>query len=211
MATVTDAGGTAKLRRLMGLIRSRAPEALAKTAQAMAINAAARAPSPDEEYMTLLWGDGNPYGFTGTPSPTLRSDGDGRIRLFKTDEEYLANFIPTDFSVNGLTAEVGHAGALDAISQYMWMNIDKSTYLQTKFPLWQAWENGGSFHIEALGIGKHGERYPLAPSLNEAENRGLFAMDKAIPRKAMYSGIPIAEVVDQELLPALKDIVRQAV
>lgn len=211
MATLKDVGGGARLRRLMQTIRAEAPKALEKAAATMALNAAARAPSVQEEYDTLMWGDGNPQGFTGSTDPTSHSDGDGRIRLFKTDEEYLANFIPLDFSVNGLMAEVGHVGALNTVSQYMWVNIDQQSHIESKYPLWQAWEFGGQFHIEALGTRANSERYPLAPSLNEEENRGLFAMDKSIPRKAMYGGIPIAEVVDEVLLPAIKQIVREAV
>lgn len=210
MASVRDTGGRAKLQRLLDTIREKAPTALTKTGEALALQAAARAPSVDEEYMTLMWGDGNPQGLTGTPGGSSNSDGDGRIRLAKDPEEYLINHIPTDYQVTGLYVGVGNVQNLALISRYSWRNIDQTIHIQSKFPLWQAWEYGGSFHIEALSTKADGNRYPLAPSTIPEENRDLFEMDKSIPRKAMYTGLDIAEVVDQVLLPAIDKIVSEA-
>lgn len=180
----------------------------------MALDAATRAPTVDEEYETLMWGDGNPQGFSAlAPMPTSPgdSDGDHRLRLYKAPEEYLARWIPIDFHVDGLFVGVGDIQSLNRISRYQWRNIDEQTHVQANFPFWQAWEIGGEFGIKALGVKNNtGSPYPLQPSLNPDENRDVMSMTKEIPRKQMFGGIGIESIVDKILIPAIDKIVREA-
>jgi hypothetical protein len=214
MASVRDTGAIAKLRRVLEAVHDAAPEMLRDTGNAIAREASLRAPSPEEEYETMMYGAGNPYDISvvGSADSDL-SQGDGRNRFIKEPEDYLQPFIAKNVEVDGLYVGVGDKEMLEVISHYRWRNLGGEYESNEGF--WREWEFGtaGTFTIRPRFIGSlrgtSNRRYPLRPSL-EVEKPPLFEMTKTIPRKRMYGGVDLDTQVEKVLIPAIKKAAQKA-
>ena len=65
----------------------------------------------------------------------------------------------------------------------------------------------GTFEIYPKNVGKS-KRPTLKPGLGK-ENERTF-MTKTIPRLMMYGGLDVASVIDDDLIPAIRNIVGEA-
>lgn len=215
MGSVRDTGASEKLKNLFERIREDAPELLRQVGQEVADTVAQRAPSPQEETETIMYGEGNPYGIQNDATPTARSDGDGRIRFMP--KGFLQEFIPYSHGpVNELYYGIGQKSELEELTRYEYQNQGRSateatdpeveTTYGTEEGFIFAWEYGGVFTIVPRAEGKNGLPYPLRPSLSDR----LFEMTKRIPRKQMYGGVNLQEHVEQTLEPAIKKLARSA-
>lgn len=217
MATLVDTGARAKLNRLFSTLQKRLPEeAIRPTVEAMAIDASKRAPTPDQEFQTMIYGGWSSGGFQVTSSDlgihrraarhAAITDTDGRVRFFKPAEMYLKNFIPTSFGVIGLRGWVGSVSGLDSASQYTYVNYrsrgGETFPHEVSRPFWRAWEIGGQFTISPRNFGGS-KRYPLQP----APGVKTFQMTKTIPARYMYSSIDPAYWSEKVLKPRIKRVV----
>lgn len=221
MGTLVDAGAREKLLSLFRTLEERLPEeALRPTAEAMAKDAASRAPSPSQEFKTMMYGGytATDFGVKSTSKYYGLDDGifdaDGRIRFYKPDSLYLKNYIPQSFGVSGLTAWIGFIPGLELASGYSYVNVhDRSGYRpgsgqtyehHTTFPFWEAWENGGIFTIQPRDYGNAFPHF-LKPTIGVGP---ILQMTKVIPAKQMYGTVDPEVFVDTTLIPKIRKIVR---
>lgn len=212
MARVVNTGGDERLRRMFANIRAKLPETLQSVGAVIAAEASARAPSPQEEYETMMVGSGNPEGITGVaPMPLSLSDSDPdskRLRFYKPEAMYLQNAIIDNYAIDGLVVGVGNVAMLDAASHYEWRNVTGDIY-ECSFPFWRAWEGGidGSFFISP----KHftGKHTPTLKPGSGPDNQRYF-MYKSIDAHHMYGGINIDRYIERILIPAVREIARSS-
>ena len=206
MATLVDTGARQKLQSLFAKLEERIPEeALRPAAMAAAKDVAKRAPTPDQEFQTMMYGGFNMSG--AVKSTRGETDADGRLRFEKPRENYLKNYLPASFGVMGLRAGIGNIEELNEISAYMYVNANKQgTYEHfVTAPFWWAWEVGGVFTVRPVDYGnKRGRGHPLRPS----SNTFTWEMTKSIPARYMFTGTDISAIVDTTLIPNVKKIVR---
>jgi hypothetical protein len=208
MSTLVDTGGRARLEALFSKLAERIPEeALRPAAMVLAAEIAARAPSPEQEFDTMMYGGFNLSGAsTESKLPGAATGEDNRVRFIKPPENYLRNYLPTSFGVNGLYAGIGNLAMLDVISSYTYVNTSKGqTYEHVVTePFWWAWEVGGIFTIRPHPYGNpRGRGYPLRPTADSF----TWEMQKSIPAMGMFTGVDIAAVVDSTLIPSIKKII----
>jgi len=207
---ILDTGGTRRLQAIFERIRTELPATMQTVAAVMAAEASARAPSPQQEYDTLMTGEGNPEGITSIPPMPLSigdDDGDHRLRFYKPEQLYLQNVIVNSYKCDGLMIGVGSIAELDASSVYEWRNVTGDIY-STHFPAWEMWEGGidGSFYVSPTHF--TGRHIPtLKPGIGK-ENQRYF-MYKSIPAVRMYSGINITKYIEQIIIPAVRAIAQQ--
>lgn len=206
MATLVDVGGGQKLRSLFAKLEERIPEeALRPTAMKIAQDVAKRAPTPDQEFVTMMYGGFNMSG--AATSKRGQEDDDGRIRFEKPRENYLKNYLPASFGVSGLYAGIGDIEMLNQISAYMYVNKNRDgthEHLVTE-PFWYAWEFGGVFRVVPKDYGpKRGRGHPLLPTADSK----TWEMIKTIPARFMFTGTDIGAFVDSTLIPGVKRIVK---
>lgn len=216
MAVLVDAGAREKLNALFSKLEERIPEeALRPTAEAMAQDAAKRAPSPQKEYDTMMYGGWNASDFKISRSQFSSriaglqgaiTDTDDRVRFYKANELYLKNYVPASFGVNGLNAWIGDIPGLNAASAYTYVNYYARTGLtyqhEVNFPFWEAWENGGVFRISPHLYGKYPHYLkPIAGSL-------VLEMTKTIPATYMYGAVDREAFVNKVLIPNIRKIAR---
>jgi hypothetical protein len=211
MATIADTGGSKRLQAMFDRLRTELPTTMRNVAEVMAGEAASRAPTPQEEYETLMVGDGNPEGITNVPPmPTSINDTDGdskRLRFFKPEQLYLQNMLIGSYKCDGLMIGVGSIAELNAASVYEWKNVTGDIY-STNFPAWEFWETGvnGSFYIEPKNFsGKH--EPTLKPGKGKENYR--YFMYKRIPGRRMLTGINVDKYIQSIILPAVKRIAAQ--
>ncbi len=217
MATLDDTGGNAKLMALFSALEARIPEeALAPAAVEVALAVAQRAPTPEQEFQTMMYGAGG----AGSSSPG-QADEDGRIRFRKPTADYLKNFLPTSFSVMGLWAGIGNIAMLNEISSYEYVNVlpdtrfgpggvqrqnapPRATFTHhVTDPFWWAWEMGGVFIVQPRQYEKAYGKHQLQP----VPGLKLPLMTKVIPALYMFTGTDIGAIVDAVLIPNVKKIV----
>jgi hypothetical protein len=207
--TVEDTGGEARLKSLFQKLDKQLPSVILSIGQEMAAAASSRAPTPEEEYLVMMVGEGNPDGITNLPAMGSASDGDHRMRFNKPEGFYLMPMIAKNYQmIDTLQVGVGSIQELDIASQYTWRNVTGEEYTST-FPFWECWEGGlnGTFEIVPRHAGK--KKAPtLKPGLGK-ENRRVY-MTKTIPRLSMFGSINIQEIVDDKLIPAIRNVVREA-
>lgn len=210
MASVDSSRAKEKLTALMQRMRSAGEAALKVAGQNIAEAASARAPSPEEEFETMMYGEGNPYGVDQDVSPQqvadAGSDGDGRVRFAKPAGTYLREWLQKDFHPDGLFVGIGYKPDLESISSYSWKNRG-GTYASDGF--FMAWEHGGTFTVRPRWTGRKGNPYPLLPSLAK-HIPPLFEMVKTIPRKQMFGSVDLEAEVDKVIIPAIKEAARKA-
>jgi hypothetical protein len=233
MAVLVDAGAREKLAAIFRTLEERIPEeALRPTAAMMAQDAASRAPSPSQEYNTMMYGGYTAADFNVKNTSKYYGlddgifDSDGRIRFYKPDSLYLKNFIPQSYGVNGLNAWIGFIPGLELASGYSYVNVHDrmgwrkgsgQTYEHhVTYPFWQAWEHGGIFTIrprEYENTDPHTHRdsgimnhlHSLKPFPG---NYTLLQMTKVIPAKQMYGAVDPEKFVDSTLIPKIRKIIR---
>jgi hypothetical protein len=206
-----DTGGGARLKNLLAHLRQETPKLLETTAHIIAAEAAARAPSPQDEYDIMMLGDGNPEGITNVPSmpsSSSGSDGDHRLRFFKPSKDYLRPTIMQSVIPQGMQVGIGSIAQLEHASIYIWRNIDNVEHTAS-FPFWEAWELGlnNTFEIKPRNFSANSKRPTLKPGLGP-ENKRLL-MTKNRPRLGMYTLVDKQKYKDI-LLPALRKIAREA-
>lgn len=211
-SVLVDTGARSRLLGLFKQLEERIPdEALRPTVEAMAIDAAKRAPTPQQEYRTMMFGGYSTANFAVTPyvggaQGFAITDTDNRVRFYKSAEMYLKSFVPTSFGVNGLHGWIGNIAALNAASAYSYVNYTvrngQSYTHEVKHPFWLAWEYGGLFTVQPAYQYNH--PYPLRP----AANVKTFTMQKAIPALGMYRGVVVDAFVERILLPRIRRIAR---
>lgn len=215
MGRVTDTGARRKLARLFANIRAETPTALQSLGQELAGLAAARAPSPKEEFETMMYGDGNPDGIAQDTSPATfpeDDDGDGRARFIKAPQEYLQPWIAGDIHLNPdqLYVGLGYKPDLESISHYSWKNRGGTYTSDVGFIyVWEYGTPNNTFIISPRNAGKNQSLYPLRPSM-EVQKPPIFYMVKTIPRKRMYGGVDGKTVALQVLYPAIRKAARDA-
>lgn len=225
MATLVDVGGGQKLRSLFAKLEERIPEeALRPTAMKIAMDVAKRAPTPDQEFQTMMYGGWNMTSFKVSASSRAGrfthfgaiTDSDNRVRFYKPVEHYLQSYIPTSFGVQGLWAGIGYIPVLDQVSGYTYVNYAQfgpnagNTYThEVTYPFWQSWEYGGVFRITPHDYGSHAIK-GLAYShyLKPLAGLNVLEMTKTIPAKFMFTGTDIGAFVDSTLIPGVKKIVK---
>jgi hypothetical protein len=202
MATLIDTGARAKLRNLFNALEERIPEeALRPMAMEVAKQVAARAPSPDQEFQTMMYG-GSLMGDSKT-SDRGGEENDTRIRFIKPYENYLRNYLSASFGVHGLFVGIGNIEELNRISSYAYQNKGGQRYTVDQ-PFWYAWEFGGVFTITPKFQPKHGRGYPLKPT----PDLSIWRMTKVIPARNMFTSINQLDVIDNILIPNIKKIIR---
>ena len=212
MAKVTDIGGKARLRAMFARVQEAAESALAEAGKVIATEVALRAPSPQMEFEVMMYGEGNPYAVPEDVSSSAfgeDDDGDGRARFIKPEPYYLQNWMPLDYHPDGLFCGVGWIPDLDIISQYQWKN--RGGTHESPIGFFMAWELGGefgSFTITPRDVSKNGHPYPLRPSIEKNEPP-LFEMTKTIPRMRMFGSVDLGSVVEQVVIPKLKQAARE--
>lgn len=221
MAVLVDTGAREKLNALFRTLEERIPEeALRPTAQAMAKDAASRAPTPSQEFDTMMHGGYTAADFNVKSTSKYYGldsgifDSDGRIRFYKPDSLYLKNFIPQSYGVSGLTAWIGLIPGLELASGYSYVNIhDRSGFRpgtgttyehHVTYPFWEAWEHGGVFTIRPRDYGNRFPHY-LKPAIGVGP---ILQMTKVIPAKNMYGAVDSEVFVDKTLIPKIRKIVR---
>lgn len=231
MGTLVDVGAGAKLRGLFQQLEERIPEeALRPTVMAMAEDAAKRAPNPQQEYQTMMYGGYNASDFNVSRNkltdriPGLQGaimDADNRVRFYKANELYLKNFIPTSFGIDGLTAWVGDVLGLNAASAYTYVNYGspilhasrssgETFQHEVNYPFWEAWEHGGIFTIKPnnYGFPYYLKGFPYSHYLKPAEGVRALQMTKIIPALNMYGAVDTQVFVNKILVPNIRKIVR---
>ncbi len=210
MATVIDRKtAEAKLQAMFNALETRIPEeALLPTLVAMAKDAASRAPTPSQEYNTMMYGGNDGFKNSSPTDGFAITDEDNRVRFYKPSRLYLRNVIPTSYTYNGLMGHVGIVSQLNRASTYTYVNYTKSGGMMShevesiEYPFWRAWENGGRYTIEPKYASK--AKYPLRPSVGVK----IFRMTKVIPAKGMYRGLSTQRFVDKILIPKIRKIVK---
>jgi hypothetical protein len=207
---LVDTGAHRKIMEIFDAIKARAAEeALRPTAMEIAKEVASRAPTPTQEYLTMMYGGANP-GTDGTPrsSGSSTEDSDNRIRFIKPDYHYLRNYLPGSFSVNGLTAGIGNVMELDEISSYSYVNYSKAKgYMEhsVTLPFWRAWDVGGFFHVQPkFEASTLGRGYPLKPTPQST----TWSMVKLIPSTGMFQDVDLSIHVEKTLIPRINKIVQ---
>jgi hypothetical protein len=209
MAQVIDTGAMRRMEAMFDRIRSELPKQLQTVSEVMAGEAASRAPTPQEEYQTMMLGDGNPESIYGVPElpsgPEVAPD--KRMRFYKSQESYLQNVVAGSYKVEGLLVCVGEVAALNAASIYQWQNVDGSLYSST-YPFWESFESGmvGSFYISPVHPQK---RNPptLTPGVGKDNQR--YFMFKQIHGRHMYGGVNIDNYVKGIIIPEIQRLARQ--
>ncbi len=226
MAVLIDTGAREKLNALFVALEERLPsEGLRPLAAAMAKNAASRAPSPSQEFNTMMYGGYNAsnFGVKSTSKYYGLDDGifdsDGRIRFYKPESLYLKNFIPQSYGVNGLTAWIGLIPGLELASGYSYVNTKYENLFghqmrntgityehHVTYPFWEAWENGGVFNIKPRDYGSpYGSHY-LKPTPSGWPTP-ILQMTKVIPAKHMYGAVDSQAFVNAILVPKIRKII----
>jgi len=209
---VEDTGGTARLKALFAKLREELPSKVLAVGIEMAAEAAALAPTPEEEYEVMMVGDGNLSGITNIPAMPQSdgdSDGDHRLRFYKPMNDYLQPTIIKSVVASGLNVGVGSIAALNAASKYTWRNVDGEEWTcRTLF--WEAWETGvnNAFVIEPKHYPEGAKGPTLKPGIGNENKR--YVMAKRIPRRAMFAGVQVNTLIDTSLFPAIRKIVREA-
>jgi hypothetical protein len=206
---IEDTGAESKLKSIFQRLAQQLPAVLIEVGQELAGAAAAKAPTPEEEYNVMMVGEGNPDGITNVPPMGSTDDGDHRMRFSKPDDTYLMPFIDRNFQmIDTLQVGIGNITELNMSSQYIWRNVTGDEHTST-FPFWECWEGGLNGTFEIIPHYAGGKKAPtLKPGLGK-ENRRVY-MTKTIPRLSMYGSIDIEGVVDDQLIPAIRNIVREA-
>jgi hypothetical protein len=106
--------------------------------------------------------------------------------------------------VGPMVVGVGNISELNVASQYQWTNIDGVTYTSS-FPFWECWEGGinGTFAVYPVNY-KHKALLSPAPGVTRE------MMTKTIPAHYMYSAVDVNRYEQEFLIPAIRNIVREA-
>lgn len=209
MAVLIDTGARRKLENLFQVLQERIPsEVLEPAGMEISAQVAARAPSPESEFDTMMYGDGN-TAISGVLKMGDAED-DGRQRFVKPASHYLQPFLasPADMAVDGLTLGVGNIALLNEISKYQYVNAKGQVHTvggENDFGFWLAWEYGGHFTITPRFQSATGGRgYPLRPTPEIM----TWSMTKDIRPHLMFTSIDIESVVETIIKPRIRDIVQ---
>jgi hypothetical protein len=198
--SVDATGALSHNARLMDGLRELIETMMPKVAEAMALDAASRAPDLDEEYKELNAEIGQ--------EPLVARNGDrsgdldGRTRFLKPEDTYLKNAImnPINRLGDGNVARVGNLEFLEQSAQFTYTNIITDghghitgTETYTVHDYFQMFEGGksGMMTVRPHTTGaKH--PYPLRPG--EAKNAATMSMVKALTPCFMF-GIDFLETI----------------
>ena len=205
MSRIDDTGAHEKALRFLDALENLVRDALPVVAEVIVADVMSRTPTPQEEYDTLMRGDGNPEGVQLVPlSGDQSGDTDGRVRLKKDADSWLAdlNSSPTNVQIDESTktVRVGNRFVLLEKSFYSYKNLSQGTSKRSrgeadtgkwydKGPYFLKFEYG-SIDVNAIVQPRYparkGGKYPLEP--DEDTNRDeLFSMRKPINARGMYT------------------------
>lgn len=209
MPLISDAGAQARSQEIMDAIRAKARAALPKVAEALVANVKSRTPNKDQEYDTLMRGDGNPSGVDLVPRNGDQSgDTDGRTRFQKTGpwlEDVVVNPGNVNIDEAKLTVSIGNLALYMVATHWRYRNA-KYGWHRDYGPYFWAFETGSvdsRAYVEPRFAAHQGGKYPLRPD-EDAEHE-LFGMYKPVKARAMYSDIYLRKIVFATMATSLSE------
>lgn len=200
-------------QRMAQLITTLEEAAIASTTAAVpAVQAqiVALTPTKDEEYNSIMYGEGG--GGDVSLAGDRSADPDGRIRFQKNPGTWLSDMavssVNVKVSINGSQTLValGNMSLLNTGSTFRYTNLEDHTHMPIEHqagPYFDFFENGASYVV--VPTHKTRKDYPLRPHGDPKEDEGRYEFPKSISAHRAYLPEVLFPVFRESVIATLSE------